>query len=427
MPGLMWLDSSHYQSAPLCLTFIRGTTEDAVFTAFGANPAEALPDDLPTLRVGRSGEWLVVVEENIPPHGVRPEVLRRLPPGTEAVSLYRDIGKLNHEFAHTVDGQIVSAVTTTVPPHWYGSAPERLESLARELAADDDRAAAGAPPDMEVLLALAEGVFGLSLDEADLDRSWPQAHILPALRDLPPEPARDWVPGVGDPLIDARLAHATQDDLIRVLGTRLPRLINDTGLGGYRELAAAAGRALTHGGRHVDDDDQVGLALRELAWHQERAELDLVVARDHLTVPEAELQARIRRGKAAFVLRLTFAGRYGQALVNELVVLRQSWHPGTWRQQALDDLASIPVPDFELAVAERVWQATRHLPDPRGMTDIEPVCRHIQRLLDGGMDIDRIAALGGTTPVGIDLLLSGKLAQISGYQARKLLTVVAEP
>jgi hypothetical protein len=41
------------------------------------------------------------------------------------------------------------------------------------------------------------------------------------------------------------------------------------------------------------------------------------------------------------------------------------------------------------------------------------------------MEISRVAALGGMTPVGIELLLSGRLPHMSGYMARKLLAIEA--
>jgi len=179
-PGLGWLADSGW---PGCLVFARGVSEDQVLRAFGADPDEAvlrepgepvpapegMTDAAPVIRVGRVGDWVIVIEEGEPPQGVRPEVLRRVSVGGgEAVALHQDIGKLNHEFAHAVDGEIVTAVTTSVPAHWRGTQPERLQPLAEELGLED-----GADADLselEVLLALAEGVFGLRLSPSDLER-----------------------------------------------------------------------------------------------------------------------------------------------------------------------------------------------------------------------------------------------------------------
>lgn len=201
MPGLMWLAGPRYAGRwPFCLTFVSGAGEDQVLAAFGADPgapgsratarsalAAAEPAGLPRVLVRPAGGWLAALEQNTPPYGIRPDVLRAASVHGEAVAIYQDIGKLNHEFAHAADGQIVSAVSTTVPPRWSGRDPGRLRPLAEELGLGD-----GADSDLtslEVLLALAEGVFGLSLDEADLDRPWRVAEIRPQPGDPAASPA----------------------------------------------------------------------------------------------------------------------------------------------------------------------------------------------------------------------------------------------
>ena len=207
MPGLMWLAGPRYAGRwPFCLTFVSGAGEDQVLAAFGADPgapgsratarsalAAAEPAGLPRVLVRPAGGWLAALEQNTPPYGIRPDVLRAASVHGEAVAIYQDIGKLNHEFAHAADGQIVSAVSTTVPPRWSGRDPGRLRPLAEELGLGD-----GADSDLtslEVLLALAEGVFGLSLDEADLDRPWRVAEIRPQPGDPAASPAAGRQPG----------------------------------------------------------------------------------------------------------------------------------------------------------------------------------------------------------------------------------------
>ena len=207
MPGLMWLAGPRYAGRwPFCLTFVRGAGEDQVLAAFGADPGEpgiratarsalatAGPPGLPLVLVRPADGWLAALEQNVPPYGTRPDVLRAASAGGEAVAVYQDIGKLNHEFVHAADGQIVSAVRTTVPPHWWGDDPGRLQPLAEELglggAADSDLTS------LEVLLALAEGGFGLSLDEADLDQPWRAAPIRPRPDDPPASPPGTAVAG----------------------------------------------------------------------------------------------------------------------------------------------------------------------------------------------------------------------------------------
>jgi hypothetical protein len=108
MTGLTWLaNQADVGSWPFCLTFVRGGTERE---AFGADPDDAVAaravipfgeaHDPPRVMVGRSGEWVFALEENIPAQGMRPEVLRRVSARTEAVAIYNDIGKGNDEFAH---------------------------------------------------------------------------------------------------------------------------------------------------------------------------------------------------------------------------------------------------------------------------------------------------------------------------------------
>jgi hypothetical protein len=207
MTGLMWLAGrSGWNSWPFCLTFVRDSGERTVLAGFGASMDEAghgSPED-PSVRVGRSGGWVVVVEDNVPPWGIRPDVLRAISAGTEAIAIYNDTGKLNHEFAHAYEGEIITAVTTSVPPDWSGTDPERLRPLAEELGLG-----AGSDGDLtgfEVLLALGEGVFGLSLDEADLDR-----FSLPV--PLPPPPP-EAVPAVVGPGPEIERVRAHVQDLI---------------------------------------------------------------------------------------------------------------------------------------------------------------------------------------------------------------------
>jgi hypothetical protein len=218
MPGLMWLAAPRYAGRwPFCLTFVRGAGEDQVLAAFGADPgepgtqatarsalAQARPPSSPLVLVRSADGWLAALEQNIPPYGTRPDVLRAASVGGEAVTVYQDIGKLNHEFAHAAGGQVVSAVITTVPPHWSGRDPGRLQPLAGELGLGGG--ADGDLTSLEVVLALAEGVFGLTLDEADLDRPWRVAQIR-SRRDGPPAgPLGTAGPGAG--LADAGPASA---------------------------------------------------------------------------------------------------------------------------------------------------------------------------------------------------------------------------
>lgn len=423
MPGLRWLSGPGHEGLS-CLTFVRDAGERSVLAAFGTDPGQAvqvtgqapLSPGSPAVRVRRSGEWLVAAEADVPAQGVRPEVIRRVSAGTEAVSVFQDTGKLNHELVYAVDGRVVSSVVTSVPRQWSGSDPERVAAVMRDIetAADD-------VGELEILLATAERLAGLSLDEEILDGPWLAAPVLPALADLPPAPPAGSPPAIGDPVIDLLLAHATPEDLTPVVRRRASALLAMTGPDEH--LAAAVETAFDRGGHPVSDDEPAGAALRKLAHDREQAELALTTGADHPGVTEADLRERVRRGEAAWVLRFVLAGRYRQALANELVLSQRTWHVPGWRDQALADLAAVQVPAADREAAERTWQAIGDLPSPAAMTDAAPVRQHVQRLIDAGMDVSRIATLSGLEPFWIDLILSGGIAEVSGFQASRLLSI----
>lgn len=432
----MWLGAAPYAGSwPFCLTFVRGGGESEVLAAFGADPrdeparitarsvpASADPAGLPLVLLRRSGDWLVALEQNIPPQGARPEVLRNVSAATEAVMLYQDIGKLYHEFAHAFDGEVVSAVTTSWPPYWWGSDPDRLRPLAQELGlasgADEDSDLSG----LEVLLALGEGVFGLSLEEAGLDQPWLAAPILPVLADLPPGPQPGQPPRTGDPVIGLYLAHITGEDLRSVLARRVSRLIAATSLEEYRELADRVQGALAGRAQQVSDDDPVQLTLRQLAWDRESAELHPAAAGSSTPAAAGESQRRIRRGEAAWLLRFVLAGRHRQALAEEIELQRRWQEPG-WRQQAIADLADVQVPPAQLHAAEEAWQAQQAAPVVIGVVDTGPVASHVQRLIAAGVSPEDIATRAGMTTIGIDLLVRGVMPHITAYTAQKLLAI----
>ncbi len=135
-------------------------------------PADPEFSSTPGITIVRSGDWLVALEDSVWARGRRLDVLSGLSAGTEVVAIYEDIGKGNHEFAHAVDGEIITAVTTFMPPSWSGTQRDRLRPLAEELGMGHEDGSPGSDyydlGDLEILLLIAEVAFGLSLDEADL-------------------------------------------------------------------------------------------------------------------------------------------------------------------------------------------------------------------------------------------------------------------
>src|SRR5262245_54454922 len=194
MTGLVWLaERPGYGSWPFCFTFVRGIPERDILEAFGADPdrpadAAAIYRGTPpgdVIRVGRSREWVFVFEESATPQGTRPDVLQRVSRAGEAVVVFQEIGKGNHQFAHAFNGEIMAAVMTSIPPSWSGQDPERLIPLANELGLGPDGWDELTP--LEALLALAEGVFGLSLEEADIQ----QARAVPQIARVSDTPLSD--------------------------------------------------------------------------------------------------------------------------------------------------------------------------------------------------------------------------------------------
>ena len=441
-PGLRWLAGRW----PCCVTFVRGVSEDQVFRAFGANPdeavvrrlgepldpAEAVPS--PVVRVGRAGDWVIAIEDGwSTPQGVRPEVLRRVSPGGAAVAVYEDIGKLNHEFGYAADGDVIAALTTSVPLHWSGSDPGWFESFARDLSVAYDPDGSGEPADLESVLLLAESAFGLSLTQADLDRPLRCARVLPVMADLPRRPPADQVYRIGDPEIDALLKWGDPPTLAAVAAIRMRRLMAATGLDAYPELAAAMAAALAGAAQQPGDDGPVGTLLRQIDRDKADAEHHLTSLRNRVPppVPVAELQLQARRGDVAALLRFLLDGRpAAQVLAAEFQKQRiwdsKGWQePLTWRAQAIADLRDVQVPAAELRAAEDAWLA---IPEPvRGrvaLIDAAPVRAHVSALIASGMDDRRIAELSGRVTTGfIDLLLRGSATQVSVENARSLLVI----
>ena len=403
MTGLAWLaNQADVGSWPFCLTFVRGGTEREVLEGFGADPDDVVAAYAtipfgeahvrPRVMVGRSGEWGFALEENIPAQGMRPEVLRRVSAGTEAVAVYNDIGKGNDEFAHAVNGEVITAVTTSLPAHWRGSEPDRLRSLAEEIARDDG--GEGGPLGLEVLLALAEGVFGISLDEEHLRQPLVAAPVLPVLDDLPapqPDPAR---PRVHDPVISLLMAHVPDESLTPVLTVRCGRIMAEAGVSDHAVLMDAVRDALAGETGPVIDDEPLGVALRTAALHDP---------------------------KAAAMLRLVLAGRPFDALTTDFYLHRVTRTPG-WREQFIADFGDLGIPASDMRAAEEAHRAQeRRLPP--GAADPGPAAAHVRRLTDAGMAPETIALLGGLTTLGVGMLSRGEMPLLPARVAQQILAI----
>lgn len=353
--GLMWLDERFGEQLSFCVTFVCGTDERSVFAAFGADPDEAVARSRqeaelaeesweqgygPFVRVGRCGEWLFAWEQ-ASSEGARPEVLRRVSAGAEAVTVRNCLDGFA-EFGHAADGDVTTTLATIVPYSREGSDPDRFLSLIREAGLDFEADAGGqALPDLEAVLTVAERAFGLSLDEPELERPLPSARILPVLPDLhvrrdEPGPGQGRVPAIGDPVIDLLLFHADEETLASAVGTQVRGMLADSGLDASGELVQAANAALAEGGRPVADDSPAGLVLRRIGRENYEAEMDGLSLRPHLT--EDEQRQRTRRNDAVRILLSVLT--WGPWPVLPAVThYRRRWGSPGWREQLLHELA----------------------------------------------------------------------------------------
>lgn len=407
MSSLAWLSNlPNLESWTFCLTFVRNTEIDEVFQRFGTDPNQPASSVVPSIPfpdrgtrqqvLGRRiGDWVALLDDTVPCQALRPEVLRRISAGTEAVALYHDIAKANHEFAHAYDSEGITMVTNSVPPHWRGSQPDRLRPLAEELSREFGY---DGSPEFEVLLALMDGVFGLSLDPETLSTPWQAVPLLPVLDDLPPEHPGQDRPHINDPVSDLLIKHVMESELPRLLSARCERVMTETGVNGHPVLASAVQEALAGAIVPVTDDDPLGIALRT-------AERD---------IPQA-----------ATMLRLVLAGRSFDALISDYHLHQISRIPG-WREQFISDFGSVDVPTNDMQAAEEIYR-DRHNQFPPGAADPRAASAHVRRLIDAGITAETIAGIGGITTRGVQMLLRHEMPLLPEDCSRRILAIEVPP
>jgi PIN domain nuclease of toxin-antitoxin system len=309
------------------MTFVRGTDERTVLAGLGVDPDDAIrPDDpefssTPGITIVRSGGWLVALETAAWPRGIRPDVLLRLSAGTEVVVVYEDIGKGNHEFAHAVDGEVITAVTTTAPPSWGGTQPDRLRPLAEELGMQHQDGSPGSDyydlGGLAPLLLIEEVALGLSLDEADLNR--PLVKVADEPADPTPRPRADAPPA---PLVSSGHLRPHVQSLL------------DSGITADA-IAAQAPPALS--------TNAVNVLLGEAnIWIPVKNAQQILAMADAAPAPlvsSAQLRPHVRRLLDSGVTADAIAAQAGPALsanaVNVLLGEANFWVPGTIAEQVL--------------------------------------------------------------------------------------------
>ncbi|WP_214415350.1 DUF6461 domain-containing protein [Sphaerisporangium fuscum] len=144
---IAWLVEEEELGDLWCLTYVKGLDEAEALRRMGAEADsvrpltyEALMDEglfQDTALAARLDEWTVLIEV----YGwqaTESAVLRALSAGTEVVSVLRHDYYAN-EFAYAVDGELVTCFNYMHPTQRYGSDPDRLVDVMREVGFDPGR------------------------------------------------------------------------------------------------------------------------------------------------------------------------------------------------------------------------------------------------------------------------------------------------
>jgi hypothetical protein len=221
-----WIRWSPIQEAG-CLTFVRARDPHRVAAAFGAvagqarnldfeefcEEAFAHHDKFPVIGLRRTGDWILVAEDN-GGQGSRPEVLRRVSTGAEAVSAFWDTEGLTR-FTHAAQGDVRTSFEALMPECRDGTRPDALEEARAGLpwSADDvDRPS--------LMLALGARITGQALTPEVFDGDFLTYPVAAWLPDLPETPESVPDPADGDypPELIAALRGASREAQRRAVG-----------------------------------------------------------------------------------------------------------------------------------------------------------------------------------------------------------------
>jgi hypothetical protein len=192
-----WLED-HWLREAFCITLVRGLDEREVLRRLGGEHSQprlltvgeagrlsgSFQAGYPQIvLVARTDGWAVAVEDN-GWEGSRPEVLRALSAGTQAVSVYRNVNALGY-FSDAVDGEVLVRFELLFPQRRWGSRPDLLLPQMRAVGLDPDWQEPLYGEVDPAALALAERVTGVHLDPRMLEGPLPAAEITPLLDDPP--------------------------------------------------------------------------------------------------------------------------------------------------------------------------------------------------------------------------------------------------
>jgi Family of unknown function (DUF6461) len=291
-----WVDD-HWLREAFCITLVRGLDEAELLRRFGGERSR--PRMLTAAEAGelsmsfhagypqiilatRRAGWAVAVEDN-GWEGSRPEVLRALSRGTQAVSVYRNVNALGC-FSDAVDGEVLVQFEPLFPQRRWGSQPDLLLPQMRAVGLDPDW---HEPPYGELdaaALALAERVTGVHLEASMLEGPLAAAEIAPLLDD---PPTSFFLGEEEDTELTAAVDQAAPGVLRRAAATAARRAVRLARLDDDRVLAEALAAAEAGQARQVEDHSLLGWRIRE--WT-----VEVQIAGQVLNDPLASLEAQQR-------------------------------------------------------------------------------------------------------------------------------------
>jgi hypothetical protein len=299
--------NDHWLRQAFCITLVRGLDEAEVLRRFGGEHSQPRP-----LTVAQAGElseplparyqqlilvttadgWSLAVEDN-GFEGWRPEVLRTLSRGTQAVSIF-DSGNEGY-FSYAADGALLVQFELLFPQRRWGSQPDLLLAQMRAVGLDPDWQE---PPPGELdtaALALAERVTGAQLDPSLLEGPLLVAEIAPLLDDPPASFFLD----TEDAELAAAIDQATPEVLRQAAAAAARQAVQLAQLDHDPLIVEALAAAEAGQARQVDDQSPLGWRIRSWAVEARTAERARMDPSASLDVQQQQARLLQAAGQAA--------------------------------------------------------------------------------------------------------------------------------
>jgi Family of unknown function (DUF6461) len=331
--------NDHWLREAFCITLIRGLDQAEVLRRIGGERSR--PRSLTVAEAGersnsfragypqlvlvaRADGWSVAVEDN-GWEGSRPEVLRALSGGTQAVSVYRNVNALGY-FSYAVDGGLLARFELLFPQRRWGGQPDLLLPRMRAVGLDPD---ASEPPYGEVdtaALALAERITGVRLDPSMLEGPLAAAEIAPLLDD----PPASFFLGEQDTALTRAIDQAAPGVPRRAAATAARQAVELARLGHDPVVTEALAAAAAGQARQIDDHSPLGRRIR--TWAVENRIAQRVRSSSSTSLHQQALEANLLRAAGREVPPLKDPSRW-LGRNSDLLVLR--WRAGQAVRAAL--------------------------------------------------------------------------------------------